>query len=227
MHRPNRSHPAPQSTLAPPFPASVHKSSRPASLTYASMLKIVSVSRDSDRRRNMHMLDLQTVARLNGRTGRAIIHSAAVHPLASQLPSTTQGKKRPFSRENVLELTFRFTLVDYGLEAGSAAQLAEQWLAEYQRGAVETAPYRVLNLSRRRRAMPSGGDAAPVAVPFGESDTSLRAIQEYAPDWTLEDEARGQSDGTVRRVQSGAAVLVVDLAEIVRRVTALEGEADG
>lgn len=221
-----------QTAEVPTLPSSTYRSTERPSLTYVSMLRIVDPTGNRNTNWNQVMLDLQTVARLNGRTVRALIHSATIHPLASHLSATTQGKKRPFSLGNALELTFRCTLLDYGTSAEAAAHLAAKFLADYERGALDEAPYRVLNLSRRRLSMPSGDAAIPVAMPFGESyrdaQEPLRHIQGMAQDWTIESEGRSGRSGTKNRTaDGGAAILIIDLAEIVRRVQALEAQADG
>tara|TARA_R110002110_G_scaffold232712_3_gene448421 strand:- start:244 stop:438 length:195 start_codon:yes stop_codon:yes gene_type:complete len=64
-------------------------------------------------------------------------------------------------------------------------------------------------------------------MPFGDPETPLIAIQEYAPEVALDDFENVRADGRDGWAKGAAVVGVVDLGEIVRRVKALEAKNNG
>ena len=173
------------------------------------------------------MPGLHSIARMAGYSYSAAVHNMKTIPLRSELPGTTQGKARNLTVENAIEIMCRFALHDANFDPHDAAQVAAQWLEDYRRGFIETAPYRPINLSRRQRTARIGVDEPKVGMPFGDPETPLKVIQEYAPDTNLDDFERSHGDGREGWEEGGALVAIIDLGKIVRRVKALEAQANG
>lgn len=144
---------------------------------------------------------MKTVLQVSGSTRDAVNKLMERVGLSTPVPEAAPGVAREFSRANVLEISFRVALMRGGVSAAEAAALAAEWVAKESAG--KLAAYWAAN---PRDVF--GHGLRGCTLDFSAGETTAADLAALLPDSPMD------------QSEPAATLVVINRAEIVRRVDA-------